>query len=126
MKCHANDYRETVVSAMEDVNTAAIVLWVHVLLIFSIHPTQGKINRWANGDESVVKLEFKNVAAQNDHLVRFKRETSNGSDITPDRDMAHHVSSNTFVIPDTNHTQAVVHWAGQGSDVSKSTYHLTW
>lgn len=124
MKCHANDYRETVVSAMEDVNTAAIVLWVHVLLILSIHPTQGKINRWGNGDESVVKLEFKNVAAQNDHLVRFKRETSNGSDITPDRDMAHHVSSNTFIIPDTNHTQAVVNWAGQGSDVSKSTYHL--
>lgn len=122
MKWLANDYRETVVSAMEDVNTAAFAVWVHVLLILSIHPTEGKFYRWGNDDPSVVKLEFKNVVHQNDHLMRFKRETSSGSNITTDSGMEHHVSSNTFVIPNTNHTQAVVHWFGDGSDVSIITF----
>lgn len=118
MKCFANDYRETVVSAMEDVNIGAIAVWVHVLLILLIYPTQGKFHQWGNGDESVVKLDFKNVDPQNDNFLRFKRETSSGFNVTTDSNMQHRVTSNKFVIPDTNHTQAVVHWSGKGSDVS--------
>jgi hypothetical protein len=124
MKCLANDYRETVVSAMEDVNIGAIAVWVHVLLILLIYPTQGKFRQWGNGDESVVKLDFKNVDPQNDHFLRFKRETSSGFNVTTDSNMQHRVTSNKFVIPDTNHTQAVVHWFGQGSDVSVYTTYV--
>ncbi|XP_061183965.1 VPS10 domain-containing receptor SorCS1-like [Saccostrea echinata] len=102
---------------MDDVNTAAISVWVHVLLILLVHPSQGKFYRWGNGDKSVVKLDFKNVDPQNDNFLRFKRETSSGSNITTDSSMGHRVISNKFIIPDKNHTQAVVHWSGEGSDV---------